>query len=260
MPHVEHQLIAGALERLDTLFMEIVERSDALLLSRAWDRASQGPIARTVFAPDSHASLLGGRGRSVDPVTEVRRVWWQKPDCLRVEVFLGSELLGVNVCRGATASSYSPHHRILFTNDSSIQGKRPRPWKRVPNLTLPTIQSGLEQITLLQPPFRAPGWELTSVGGGQQFAGRSTLSLVAHRLQPRTSGADWYWDGIDRFTAIIDEQLGLPFRVAAIVDGQEAAVFSARAFRIDEPVPAHIFQLGPSRGMTVALVHPHAGI
>ncbi len=35
MQRLENELIAGALEQLDTLFMEIAERSDALLLSRA---------------------------------------------------------------------------------------------------------------------------------------------------------------------------------------------------------------------------------
>ena len=157
MPPVERQLIAGALERLDTLFMEIVEQTDALLLSRVWERGSQDPVARTVFVADSYPGQLEDGGWSVGADTVVRRVWWQRPDCLRDEVRFGSELLGVNVYRGATAYSYSPQLGILYTNDSSMQGKRPRPWKRVPNLTLATVQSELEQITLLQPPFRNPG-------------------------------------------------------------------------------------------------------
>jgi hypothetical protein len=252
LPRVERQLITGALQRLDTLYIEITERRDSLLLSRAWERGSEGVTSQTTFKPASYSNPPANG----DVEAVVRRVWWQKPDCLRDEVIFGGGLLAVNVCRGAAAYSYSPQLGVLYTNDPSVQGPRPRWWKRVPIPTLPTVQTGLEQISLLQPPFRHPGWELT-VLGEQRFAGRSTLSIAAHRLQPRTSGPDWHWDGIDHFSAVIDEQLGLPFRLAALVDGREAAVFSARAFRIDEPIAADVFRLEPPRGVFVAQAHPH---
>ncbi len=251
---VERQLIVGALHRVETLFMEIVESSDPVLLSRAWERGSEGANVRSVYEASPH----GDRGSPGADAVVVRRVWWQKPDCLRDEVFFGSELLAVNVCRGASAASYDPRHGILYTNDPSVRGPRPPARKRVPNPTLPTIRSEVEQITLLHPPFGDPGWEVTVADGEGQFAGRPTLSITARRSDPRTSRAGWQWDGLDRFTAVVDQQLGLPFQIAAMVDGEEAAVFSARAFRIDEPVPAHVFYLEPPRRAFVALVHPHA--
>lgn len=258
MPHIEHQLIAGALERLDTLFMEIVERSDSQLLMKAWERGAEGNSVKSSFRAGSQSSLPGEHGRSfgAGPVV-VRRVWWQRPDRLREEILFESELLVVNVCCGATAYSYVPRDGILYTNNSSMPGKRLRSSNGVPIPTLPTVQSGLEQITLLQPPFRNPGWEVTVADGERQYAGRSALSIVARRSQARTIRAGWQWDGIDQFTAVIDQQLGLPFQVAAMVAGQEAAVFSARAFRIDEPIAGEVFQLTPPKGAFIALVHPN---
>ena len=255
MERVERPLIPGSLQRLETLFMEIVESSNPMLLSRAWERGSEGAVVRSVYDASSHASRRGSHG--ADAVV-VRRVWWQKPDCLRDEVFVGSELLAVNVCRGAVASSYDPQHGILYTNDRSVRGPRPRSRNRMSNPTLPTVQSELEQITLLHPPFANPGWEVTEADGERQFAGRPTISIEARRSEPLTSRAGWQWEGIDRFTAVIDEQLGLPFQVAAMVDGQRAAVFTTRSFRLDEPIPAHVFHLEPPSGASVAVVNPHA--
>ena len=210
--------------RFDTLVAELADWRDGALMSRVW--GSSGGSSGVSSATSS---------RAAEAEESLRRVWWRKPDCLRDEVFSGSDLLAVNVCRGAAASSYSPGLGVL-------------------RVGVPTIEAELAQITLLRPPFRHEGWEIAVTAGERRLAGRPVVAIEAWRASPGAPGADPYWDGFDLFTALIDAERGLPLRIAAIVDGEEAARSVVRSVRFDEPIPDEVFDFAPPAGTTVVRV------
>ena len=246
MPVSKRDITIESIDRIDTLAVDIVEWSDAVLMRRAWERASIGSSVWTVLDAEHNDRTPDAPVTSVDSATNLRRVWWRNPDCLRDEVYSGSVLLGVNICHGSDCLSYAAGLGLLFTNNLSALGRRPPPWIRVPNVGLPTIESELEQIRLLCPPFRHTDWGITVVGREQNFAGREAFSVEARRLSPGASS--FYWDGFDLFTAIIDSEHGLPLRMAAIVDGVEAASYAVRSVRFNETIPDEVFHFEPPKG------------
>ena len=242
-------LLAGALDSFQTLFVELTLWSDPALMLQAWNRtAAAGSRLSTFRVREKDGSLGSPSGEALD---EVWRVWWKKPDCWRDEFVRGTTPVSVNMVRGRVASTYISTFREVYTNDPSLGGKTRRKAGRAPAIRLPSIASQLEQIALLQPPFSASGWTLR-VLDETQFLNRSVIHIDAQRTAAAPHHP--YWEGVDRFTAFVDAERGLPLRMAAIVAGAEAATHTAHSIRFDQPIDEGTFQIDPPAGAAVVKV------
>lgn len=243
------RLVEGSLNGFNTLDVTIVEWHDAELLRRAWtsrgEDMSTWTVARAIPNP---ASRHGVTERTENGM---RRVRWRKPDHWRADVYLGGELLAVNVCRGTIASSYGAVHRLMATNDPSVQGRRPWPLARVPAFGLPSLESELSQIPLFALPFRDAGWDVDLTGDAEELLGRPTISVVARRSRQDGDASDFRWGAFDRFVAVFDAERGLPLRLAGLVEGCEAACYAVQSVRFDESISDEVFLFAPPEGTKV---------
>lgn len=243
------QLVDESLTRFDTLVATFVEWHDAALTHRA--RTSGGEDVSTWLVARAIAPPALPRDTAGEREGVMRRVWWRKPDCWRADVYLGGELLAVNLCRGSIASSYGAGQRVMYTSDPSAPPSPRWPRGRVPVPGLPSLESERAQIALFHLPFFAEGWDVDVIDGTTALLARPAITIAARRSRSQEAGSDLHWNGFDRFVAVVDAERGFPLRLAALVDGQEAERHAVRSIRFDEPIPDEIFTFVPPAGTTV---------
>jgi outer membrane lipoprotein-sorting protein len=63
-----------------------------------------------------------------------------------------------------------------------------------------------------------------------------------------------FWTGVDKYECVFDDELQIPVKVTAIVDGVPAATISVERVIVDEPIPASTFDFSPPAGTRIAQV------
>lgn len=250
-------LLTRARERFDTIHLEWDAASNGLVLAREMERSipdfeqrlAEGSIAR--FSARSTGSQ--GSADHDNPWHRNKwRVWWRKPSCWRDDIVQDWGGATHLAC-GALSSVYVAQLRTLYTNQRPdgflAQVKHALGGRNY--FSLPTVESRLREIPLVDPSFLASGWELT-VLDERTHEGRKAVRVRAKRLvaEPRLS----HWDYIKEYEILVDAERGILLRYAGIVDGEEAGIMSVRSVRFDEPIPDDVFFHEPPEGTKIAWV------
>ncbi len=242
------RLLSHASATFDTIRLEGVTECGAGL-SHGFERLQPVLPTGNVVTFESHSDPVGSkRGATYD-----WRAYWRKPCHWRDEIIWVGGATAISISCGATSLAYVSFLRTLYTNRRpegllarlrSVLGPQPA-------YRLPTVETQLELLPLIDPSFFATGWELT-VLDERTHVGRKTLRVEAVRVARDSRPALWQW--IDHYEILVDEERGVLLRYAGIVDGEEAGIFSVRSVNFDEPIPDAIFSYEPPEGTSIVWV------
>lgn len=259
-------LLTRARESFDTIQLEWSAEFNGLVLAREMERSipnfqqrlAEGSIARLEAKKTFTSTATREDDGDDDPWSRhAWRAWWRKPSCWRDDyLWENGSGAAIQIACGDSSSVYVSMMHRLYTNQrpdglfarlkSSLGPKN--------YFELPTVESRLREIHLVDPSFLTSGWELT-VLDDRMHAGRNTVRVRATRraTQPRLA----YWDYIKDYEILVDAERGILLRYAGIVDGEEVGIMSVRSVRFDELIPDTVFADQSPTGTKIAWVeHP----
>lgn len=242
------ELLAHAGESFQTISLVWLAEYDPLLLQRAWERSVPDLPERLRSGASSPLRVKGeAQGvREGERVVHDWRAWWRRPSCWRDDFVRPDGCRVVSVACGESALLYVSRLSTLYTRGNPrktpLRSLLPR---RQPDFPPPTVADRLAHTPPLLPWFGGEGWKLTELGECT-FAGRSGVRVRAIRLDP--DALEGFWEYVDHYEVIVDQERGVLLRSAALVDGEEAGTFSIQSVRFDEPIPDDVFSYEPPEG------------
>jgi hypothetical protein len=220
-------LMHGADLRFGSVRMVVREWHHHERLERAWrrdeDETSLSSATVTIYGP-------GGPGEPApEDSTGRTRVWWLKPDHVRLEHDDGEGGTRVEVAAGRRWWSWAPE------------------WGATSNEEDPEVGSGAQQPPfpqLLRPELLVSALRLELVGAGLQ-AGRRAIAV---RGRPRRRGEHLdaltpLPQGADTHDLMVDAETGIVLRVASEIDGEPFAIAEVEEIAFDEPFGPKTFAL-----------------
>ena len=189
-------------------------------------------------------------------LTDKWHVWWEllthwRDD--RTSTYLGN---AVTIIRPDVAMQYTSQTQTLYTTERlSVSDTRPRA-TAPKGRGIPTLQNRLEEVRIIRPRLPDSDWDFETIGS------ESYLRRVARRVRAtRLVGSPTYgfrvsgfWEGVDEYECIIDDELSIFLSVTAIVDGVTAATISVEHVSVDQPIQASTFDFSPPAGTRIAQV------
>ncbi|HSJ72818.1 MAG TPA: hypothetical protein VK904_00755, partial [Miltoncostaeaceae bacterium] len=227
-------LMHGADLRFGSVRMVVREWSHYERLQRAWSRDEGGTslagAGATVYAAGEPGEPAPEEG------TERTRVWWLKPDHVRLEHDDGDGGTRIEVAAGGRWWSWAPE------------------WGATSNDEEPDGGSGVQQPPfpqLLQPELLVSALRLELVGSGLQ-AGRRAIAL---RGRPRRRGDHLEMlmplaRGADAHDLMVDAERGILLRIASEIDGEPFAITEVEEVAFDEAFGPETFALELPPGET----------
>ena len=231
-------LMHGADLRFGSVRMVVREWSHYERLHRAWTRAEAGSslgASITVFGACEPGEPPPEEG------TERTRVWWLKPDHVRLEHDDGGDGTRVEVAAGPRWWSWAPE------------------WGATSNEEDPEVRSGAQQAPfpqLLQPELLLSALRLEIVGSGLQ-AGRRAIALrgVPRRRGDHAEMLARLAGGADAHDLMVDAERGILLRVASEIDGEPFAITEVEEVAFDEPFGPETFAIELPPGESFRPLH-----
>lgn len=242
-------------QRFRSLELAATASLDGAALARAMSRTRPtGPE----WGPDSVRLFGSGLDASGDPWVRYEwRVWWAPPAALwRDDLTWPNGETTVIIVRTDATLAYVSMKRTLYTSEQTAvtAGERVLP---PDGMRMPTIAARLAEFPLLRPRLRAAEWEFVTVGE-KEHRGRVARRVRATRRAgsvpgegPERSG---YWQGIDEYECLVDDELQILLSLEGMVDGVPVAAISAEEVRVDTPLPNDTFAFAPPTGTRIAHV------
>ncbi len=246
------ELLAHARESFETVSLEWLAEYDAALLQRAWEvsvpdlqvRLREGSAAPLRAAGEHEVNEDGGR------VSHPWRVWWRRPSCWRDDLVAPDGGTVVSIACGETALSYVSRLSTVYMGGQPSRASRGSIFRRNRKMDFPapTVADRLAHVPPLLPWFGQDGWEITEMGECT-LAGRDGVRLRAIRLDP--AAPEGFWEYVDHYEVVVDQERGVVLRCAALVGGEEAGTFSIQFMRFHEPIPDQVFAFEPPEGTRI---------
>jgi hypothetical protein len=239
-------------QRFRTLQLAASTTYDAAALGRAMSRAAatdKGASKRVVIYGPS------GEAHADAWVRYQWTVWWERPALWRDDLTWANRETTVIIVRPDAALAYVSMQRTLYTSERpDATDKRPRV-SPAAGMQLPTLDQRLIEFPLIRPRLPASDWQLTLIGQ-ELYLGRAARRVRATRRvdsvrtwDPRQSG---FWEGVDEYECVIDDELQISLSVTGSVDGVAVATISVEQVNVDSPLPASAFHFSPPAGTRVA--------
>jgi hypothetical protein len=222
-------LMHDADQRFDSVRMVLREWSHYERLRRAWTRLDEGSRRSSLRAVSVSVYETGEPGEpAAEEGTERIRVWWRKPDRVRLEHDDGDGGTRIEVAAGDRWWSWSSD------------------WGATSNEEQPEVRSGLQQgpfPQLLRPELLLSALRVELVGSGLQ-AGRRAIAL---RGLPRRDDhlvmAAHLAVGADAYDLMVDAERGVLLRVASEIGGEPFAIVEVEEIAFDEVFGPRTFTL-----------------
>jgi outer membrane lipoprotein-sorting protein len=220
-------LMHGADLRFGSVRMVVREWSHHERLQRAWTRHEEGSPHSTIVVS------LPGSNEPGEPQpeegTERTRVWWRKPDHVRLEHDDGDGGSRVEVAAGERWWSWASE------------------WGATSNEAEPEVQSEAQQAPfpqLLQPELLLSALRLELVGSGLQ-AGRRAIALrgVPRRRDDHAATLARLALGADAHDLMVDAERGILLRIASEIDGEPFSIAEVEEVAFDETFAPETFTL-----------------
>ncbi len=227
------ELMHGAGGRFESVRAVVREWRHRALAERAIERYDEqlrrrGDTARVLVSRR--------RGGAAPPPTRttITRVWWQKPDRVRLE-HADPEEAWFEVAAGERWWSYGPR-RGAVSNDGhpelrSTAQETPFPQLFEPALVIPTLD--LEPI------------------GPATHAGRPALRLRASEREVDHRSAPVLPWGADAHELLVDAERGVLLRLVSFIEGEQFALSELEQVAFDEQHPPETFVFRPPPGVEV---------
>jgi hypothetical protein len=220
-------LMHGADQGFGSVRMVVREWSHHERLQRAWTRHADRSFHGTMLV-----ALPGGEEPSEpqpEDGTERTRVWWRKPDHVRLEHDDGDGGTRIEVAAGDRWWSW--------VSD----------WGATSNEEEPEVQGGAQAPPfpqLLQPELLLAALRLELVGSGLQ-AGRRAIALrgIPRRGDHHASILAPLALGADAHDLMVDAERGVLLRVASEIDGESFAIAEVEEIAFDEAFGPRTFTL-----------------
>jgi hypothetical protein len=215
-------LMHEADQRFASVRMVVREWSHHERLKRAWARDTG-----SAFGPMSARSQEQGEPES-EEATERTRVWWRKPDRVRLE-HDDDGGTRVDVAVGDHWWSWAPG------------------WGATSNEADPGLQSEVQEAPfpqLLQPELLLSALRLDLVGSGLQ-AGRRAIALrgVPRRRDDHAALLARLPLGADAHDLMVDAERGILLRIASEIDGEPFSIAEVEEVAFDEDFAPETFTL-----------------
>jgi hypothetical protein len=227
--------------------------SDGAALGRAMTRSAMSDPAWGTGGIALMSIEVPGAGAWL---TYTWHVWWDLPAHWRDDHssnYLGSV---VTIVRPDAAMQYISQTQTLYTTERlAASDKRPRvtaPKGRC----IPSLDNRHEEFRIIGARLPESDWQYQTLGQ-EPYLGRSARRVRATRRAGsptygfRVSG---FWEGVDEYEYVIDDEVGILLKVTAIVDGITAATISVEHVSVDQPIPASTFDFSPPAGTRIAQV------
>ncbi len=220
-------LMHGADQGFGSVRMVVREWSHHERLQRAWTRHEAGSPHSTIVVS------LPGSDEPGEPQneegTERTRVWWRKPDQVRLEHDDGDGGTRIEVAAGDRWWTWSSD------------------WGATSNEDQPEVRSGVQQgpfPQLLRPELLLSALHLELVGSGLQ-AGRRAIALrgVPRGLDDHAVMLAHLAIGADAHDLMVDAERGVLLRVASEIDGEPFAIAEVEEIAFDEAFGPRTFTL-----------------
>jgi hypothetical protein len=183
------------------------------------------------------------------------RVWWDRPSRWRDEIRWRSDLTDVAVVRGNSSLIYVAGQRTMYTSE------RPEPdaGSQVIDaprgiVELPTVESRLAIFPLFRPPLPQSQWAFAIVGDEEMYLRRRVRRVRAKRRSDASPSEvlSGYWQGIDEYECVVDDELRILLSLAGIAQGRPVATIASDAVRVNVDLADDIFSFVPPRGARIA--------
>jgi hypothetical protein len=183
-------------------------------------------------------------------------VWWALPALWRDDLTSSNGDTAVTIVRPDVALNYVSTNQILCTSERLGAGdKRPRV-SAPTGMRLPTIDERLNEFPLIRHRLPDSDWQLEAVGHEAYLerSGRRVRAIRRPHSGPWQFGVSGFWEGVDEYECVMDEDLQILLSVTAIVDGVSAATVSVEQIGVDVAIPASTFDFSPPAGTRIAHV------
>lgn len=184
-------------------------------------------------------------------------VWWALPALWRDDYSGPFGETIVAIVRPDVALQYVSEMQTLYTTER-LGAADERPRVQAPKgWSMPTLDGRLREFPLIRPRLPDTDWRLETIGQ-ESYLGRAARRVRVTRRagsNPFGRGMSGFWEGVDNYECVFDDELQIPVYVTAIVDGVPAATISVEHVSVDVPIPASTFDFSPPAGTRIAQVN-----
>jgi outer membrane lipoprotein-sorting protein len=198
----------------------------------------------------------GKTGKTAQEWNIRNRVWWQKPDCWRLENQRENQDLLTKILCESRWWNYSSRDGKLSTNVETPEkapGLRIRK-SRLKNMRIPSIEDEIKDTPIVDPSFLLAIHNLQPqenvVHAGRE-AGRVT---GVPRKGRDLSWEPQFWSAADEYEFLVDQERGVLLRYSAKLKGQEYAIASVDELIFDDLIPESVFSFTPPPNTSVDVI------
>lgn len=270
-------------ERFRTLDLSATASYNSSTFERLNERAME--VHRRRHGPDSANLIVPANSDGGGWARHTWRVRWRPPFHWREELAWPSGQTTVIIIGPHRTLSYvsnvSDHGTMYTSAPTSVStanehtdtvelprppgflrrgfGKRTQP--KFDLRQLPTLAERVAAFPLLQPSLPESEWKFDALGD-VMHAGRRARQVRATRragmVLPDGEEPSGYWPGINQYTCLVDDALGILLRLTGLVDDATAGDISANEVRVNAPLPSEIFSFVPPPDTRIVHLAPRA--
>ena len=240
-----------ALASFRTLELAAKVAFDTRALARAAARA-------TASAHEGQSVSIGmpGAGEGDGWYRYAWHVWWAVPLLWRDDLAGPYGDLIVTIVRPDVSLSYVSFQQTLYTSEMTGAGDRHQSTFGTVPMQLDTINDRLIEFPLIRSRLPTSDWQIALLRP-ESYLGRPARRIRSTRRaevprpwDPRVSG---FWEGIDEYECVIDEELGIFLGVTGVMDNTVVATISVENLSVDAQIPSGTFDFSPPADTRVTL-------